>query len=78
MTSETGGPGRHGYDEHDGPTTNREGIHRPPTPNPKRIDEVTERSLAFIEKQVAAGQPFPDRLSGRPRTLSGTTRTTAT
>ena len=75
MTSERGGPGRHGYDEHDGPTTNREGTHRPPTPNPKRIDEVTERSLAFIEKQVAAGQPD---VSGRPGTLSGTTRTTAT
>ncbi len=78
MTSETGGPGRHGYDEHDGPTTNREGTRRSPTPNPKRIDGITERSLAFIEKQVAACQPFPDRLSGRPGTLSGTTCTTAT
>lgn len=51
-----GGPGRHGYDEHDGPTTNREGTHGPP--NPKRIDGITERSLEFIEKRAAAGQPF--------------------
>ena len=51
-----GGPERHGYDESDGPTTNQEGSHGPP--NPKRIDGITERSLAFIETQVQAGSPF--------------------
>ena len=51
-----GSPGKHGYDESDGPTTNQEGFQR--LPNPKRIYGVTDRSLAFIDKQVAAGKPF--------------------
>ena len=51
-----GGPGRHGYDVHDGPTTNAEGRHGPP--NPKRIDGITERSLDFIERSIEAGRPF--------------------
>ena len=51
-----GGPGRHGYDMHDGATTNAEGRHGPP--NPKRIDGVTERSLAFIDRAVEEGRPF--------------------
>ena len=51
-----GGPGRHGYDEHDGPTTNAEGRHGPP--NPKRIDGITERTLDFVERTAHAGRPF--------------------
>ncbi len=51
-----GGPSRHGYDEGDGATGNREGFQGPP--NPKRIYGVNDRSLAFIDKQAAAGKPF--------------------
>ena len=51
-----GGPGEHGYDEHDGPTTNREGST--PPPNAKRIYGVTERATAFLERQAESGRPF--------------------
>ena len=51
-----GDPGRHGYDEHDGPTTNAEGTHGPP--NPKRIDGITDRSVAFLDRVAGEGRPF--------------------
>jgi arylsulfatase A len=51
-----GGPGRHGYDQHDGATTNAEG--RMDDPNPKRILGVTRRANDFMERQVKRGRPF--------------------
>ena len=49
-----GGPGVHGYDEHDGPTTNREGRRRPP--DPKRTISITNSALDFLERK--ARRPF--------------------
>ena len=51
-----GSPGNHGYDAHNGLTTNTPGQAGPP--NPKLTREVTEEGLAFIEEQVEAQRPF--------------------
>lgn len=49
-------PDRHGYDAHNGITTNIPGLVGPP--DPKRTAEVTDDGIAFIEEQVEAEQPF--------------------
>lgn len=51
-----GGPGRHGYDEHSGATSNREGAS--PAPDPKRTVSVTTRAIDFLRHAKAAGDPF--------------------
>lgn len=51
-----GGPGRHGYDDHSGPTSNREG--GAPAPDPKRTVSVTTRALDFLRHRRAAQEPF--------------------
>ncbi len=51
-----GGPGRHGYDEHSGTTSNREGAS--PAPDPKRTVSVTTRALDFLRHSKTAGDPF--------------------
>lgn len=51
-----GGPGRHGYDQHSGSTSNREGGTR--APDPKRTVSVTTRALDFLRHRRAAGEPF--------------------
>ena len=51
-----GSPERHGYDEHDGLTTNAPG--RQGMPDPKRTGEITERSLAFLDRHGASERPF--------------------
>ncbi len=51
-----GGPAKHGYDDGDSMTSNREGVEGPP--NPKRTPGITRRALAFLEEQAAAGTPF--------------------
>jgi arylsulfatase A-like enzyme len=51
-----GSPTDHGYDQHDGPTSNAEG--NAGEPDPKRIGEVTDRSVRFIREQTAANRPF--------------------
>jgi arylsulfatase A-like enzyme len=51
-----GSPGRHGYDEHSGLTTNEEG--RSPPPDAKRTTEVTNQSIHFIREQAASANPF--------------------
>lgn len=71
-----GGPGHHGFDEHDGDTAN-EGPGWYEDPNPKDIFGITERAIAFMERQVAAENPFYMQLSHyavhRPsRTLDST------
>ncbi len=43
-----GGPGEHGYDFHDGATTNAEGST--PSPDPKRTPFVTARAIEFLER----------------------------
>ena len=51
-----GDPSNHGYDQHDGLTSNAEGNTR--EPDPKRIGGITTRSMEFVRKQTAAKKPF--------------------
>ena len=52
-----GGPGKHGYDVHDGPTTNNEGNSENPE-DPKLIFSITRKAISFMETQAKAGKPF--------------------
>ncbi len=52
-----GGPGRHGYDEHDGNTSNRDAAPFK-DPNPVDIFGMGERAIAFMTRQTRAGRPF--------------------
>lgn len=71
-----GGPGRHGFDQHDGETENGgPGLYD--DPNPKDIFGITKRAVTFMEDQVAAGRPFYVQLShyavhGPSKALDGT------
>ncbi|MHC4176645.1 MAG: sulfatase-like hydrolase/transferase [Planctomycetota bacterium] len=57
-----GGPGRHGFEQHDGDTGNGgPGLNE--DPNPKDIFGITNRTIAFMERQCAAGRPFYAQLS---------------
>jgi len=57
-----GGPGRHGFDRHDGDTGNGgAGLYE--DPNPKDIFGITDRAIAFMQEQVANGKPFYLQLS---------------
>jgi len=57
-----GGPGEHGFDQHDGETGNAgPGLFE--DPNPKDIFGITERGSAFMAEQVKAGKPFYLQLS---------------
>ena len=51
-----GDPSKHGYDQHDGLTSNAEGNTR--EPDPKLIGSITNRSIKFIENCTAQKQPF--------------------
>jgi len=57
-----GGPGRHGYDEHDGDTGNEQAFEFT-DPNPVDIFGMAERAEAFMEKSTKAGRPFFIQLS---------------
>jgi arylsulfatase A len=57
-----GGPGRHGYDEHDGDTGN-ENAFQFNDPNPVDIFGMAARAEAFMRKASAAGRPFFVQLS---------------
>jgi len=57
-----GGPGRHGYDEHDGDTGN-EHAYDFTDPNPVDIFGMARRAEAFMEKSQRAGKPFYVQLS---------------
>lgn len=57
-----GGPGRHGFDEHDGNTGNQDAA--PFTdPNPVDIFGITERAGDFMAKHTEEGRPFYCQLS---------------
>ena len=68
-------PATLGYDESDGPTTNREGntgayvdgkldkVTARPAADPKNIFDLTRRGSVFMEEQVQAGKPFYLQLS---------------
>jgi arylsulfatase A-like enzyme len=54
-----GGPERHGFDESDGETGNREGSKgKVVNPDPKRAYSITTRANAFIERAVRDTVPF--------------------
>jgi arylsulfatase A-like enzyme len=52
----SGGPGKHGYDVHDGDTGNSNG--KMGAPNPKDTFGVSLRASKFMAAQVAAKRPF--------------------
>ncbi|MGE0145001.1 MAG: sulfatase-like hydrolase/transferase [Planctomycetota bacterium] len=55
-------PAAHGFDVHDGANTNQ-GPGRDRTPNPEQAFAITDRGLAFVREQVAAGRQFYLQLS---------------
>ena len=57
-----GGPGAHGYDEHDGDTGN-ENAFKFTDPNPVDIFGMAERAAKFMEKSQRANRPFYIQLS---------------
>ena len=57
-----GGPGQHGYDEHDGDTGN-ENAYQFRDPNPVDIFGMADRAAAFMAKSKEAGKPFFIQLS---------------
>ena len=57
-----GGPGRHGFDEHDGDTGNEHAFQFT-DPNPVDIFGMAERAGQFMEKNNKAGKPFFIQLS---------------
>ena len=57
-----GGPGQHGYDVHDGDTSNQDAApHK--DPNPVDIFGMVERTDAFMGKSMEDGRPFFAQLS---------------
>jgi len=57
-----GGPGQHGYDVHDGDTSNQDAApHK--DPNPVDIFGMVERTDAFMRKAAEEGRPFFAQLS---------------
>ena len=50
-------PSFHGFDESDGPNNNG-GPENVRDPNPKQAYAIAEKGMAFIERQVGAGNPF--------------------
>lgn len=57
-----GGPGNHGYDEHDGDIGN-EYAHQFGDPNPADIFGMAKRAASFMEKNAKADKPFFIQLS---------------
>lgn len=51
-----GGPGRHGYDQHSGTTSNAEG--GADVPDPKRTGSVTTRAVDFLKHRQRANEQF--------------------
>lgn len=52
-----GNPGQHGFDVHDGSTSNGTPGNEP-ADNPKDIYGLNNRAMAFMKKNVEAGKPF--------------------
>lgn len=52
----SGGPGYHGYDEHDGDTWNSNGQVEPP--NPKDTFGISQRAIKFLNDRVIDKRPF--------------------
>lgn len=65
-----GGPGAHGYDEHDGDTGN-ENASRFTDPNPVDIFGMARRAEEFMARNATAGRPFFIQLSWNALHASG-------
>ncbi len=52
-----GNPGQHGFDVHDGTTSNETPASEPPE-NPKDVFGLNERAMDFMRTNVKAGRPF--------------------
>ncbi|MFM7055505.1 MAG: sulfatase [Planctomycetota bacterium] len=70
-----GGPGEHGYDEHDGDTGNEQAF-RFVDPNPVDIFGMAERAESFMKRSRDAGKPFYIQLSWNALHASGNARKT--
>ena len=57
-----GGPGRHGFDEHDGDTGNEQAF-KFTDPNPVDIFGMADRAAIFMERNAKSGKPFFIQLS---------------
>ncbi|MEN9360835.1 MAG: hypothetical protein RL095_2370 [Verrucomicrobiota bacterium] len=57
-----GGPAKHGYDESDGDTGNRDADNLTP-PDPLALFSTSKRAAEFIKKSRAAGKPFYVQIS---------------
>jgi len=57
-----GGPGKHGYDEHDGDTGNEQAFQFK-DPNPVDIFGMAQKARKFMEKAKSDGKPFFVQLS---------------
>ncbi|MEY3175483.1 MAG: hypothetical protein RLZZ436_3397 [Planctomycetota bacterium] len=68
-----GGPGEHGYDEHDGDTGNEQAF-RFVDPNPVDIFGMAERAADFMKRSRDAGKPFYIQLSWNALHASGNAR----
>lgn len=72
----SGGPGKHGYDVHDGDTNNFNG--NSDDPDPKETFSVSERAGAYLESRSSQGQPFFMQISyyavHKPSRFLGSTR----
>jgi len=55
-------PSVHGFDESDGPTNNG-GPDHVDNPHPKQLVGMTDRGIAFLQRQTAAAKPFYLQLS---------------
>ena len=55
-------PAQHGFDESDG-ATNNSGPDHVTNPHPKQLDQMSERGMDFMARQVKAGKPFYLQLS---------------
>lgn len=58
-----GGPGRHGFEAHDGSTGNHNVNAHSEDPNPKDVFGITGRAISFMKTQVYSGRPFVVQLS---------------
>jgi len=57
-----GGPGQHGYDEHDGDTGNEQAL-KFTDPNPVDLFGMAKKAATFMEKSKQANKPFYIQLS---------------
>ena len=68
-----GGPGEHGYDEHDGDIGNEQAF-KFTDPNPVDLFGMAERAATFMERARDAGRPFYVQLSWNALHAAGNAR----